>query len=409
MKGFWERKLWKRWKWVPVLFCAVLLMWPGQALALFDGGWLREGSVEGSLYTVSADDAVLFIINRQVSVGDLYVAEDNAKYRISVVDDKQQTAQATFVETITLPEALTWAGDDAVQAAKSGDTGKTPTVCLYCTHTDESYVPSDGTESQDEGGGILDVAQAFQGALEVQGFKVVLDETNHVPHDAGAYRRSRRTAIGLIKSEQPTAVFDIHRDATPVEEYEAEVDGQQASRVRIVIGRKNPNQDVNEELAYRVKAIADKEYPGLIKDVFIGKGAYNQELSPRSLLLEFGTHEMDKERVIEATKPLAQVVAKVFDVQGSNDQAQVEKTGQETAVNATEKPNSTQAQGSQVSRKNTTETGQKDKSNSAATGASKGAGSGIVWLLLVVGVGAAVLFFVSNSGKEMRARLRGKQ
>ena len=58
----------------------------------------------------------------------------------------------------------------------------------------------------------------------------------------------------------------------------------------------------------KLKAIADDRYPGLIKDIYIGKGNYNQDLYPRAILLEFGTHEMEKALVIDSTKYMAEVV-----------------------------------------------------------------------------------------------------
>ena len=52
-------------------------------------------------------------------------------------------------------------------------------------------------------------------------------------------------------------------------------------------------------------------YPGLIKDIFIGKGNYNQELYPQSILLEFGTHTLEKEKAISATELMANVINEV--------------------------------------------------------------------------------------------------
>ena len=63
-------------------------------------------------------------------------------------------------------------------------------------------------------------------------------------------------------------------------------------------------------MAYKIKAVADKTYPGLIKDIYIGKGMYNQELSPRSLLFEIGTYENNKEAAQTSAKFLADVVSK---------------------------------------------------------------------------------------------------
>ena len=50
--------------------------------------------------------------------------------------------------------------------------------------------------------------------------------------------------------------------------YETKVNGEYMSKVRIVIGKRNQNRKANEELAYKIKAIADKAYPGLIKDIY---------------------------------------------------------------------------------------------------------------------------------------------
>ena len=98
----------------------------------------------------------------------------------------------------------------------------------------------------------------------------------------------------------------------PAEQYETEVDGKDISKVRLFVGRTNQNAAENRAFARQIKAEADREYPGLIKDIFIGKGNYNQDLSPNSLLLEFGTHEIDKEKAKEATGYIAEVLDSVL-------------------------------------------------------------------------------------------------
>ena len=96
----------------------------------------------------------------------------------------------------------------------------------------------------------------------------------------------------------------------PKSQYDVNLAGQPATKVRIVIGRRNQNKQANQELAYKVKAVADKTYPGLIKDIYIGQGMYNQELSPRSLLFEVGTYENDKKAAQTSANYLADVVSK---------------------------------------------------------------------------------------------------
>ena len=98
----------------------------------------------------------------------------------------------------------------------------------------------------------------------------------------------------------------------PADQYETEVNGEDISKVRLFVGRTNQNAAENKAFAQQIKAEADREYPGLIKDIFIGKGNYNQDLSPNSLLLEFGTHTIDKEKAQDAAGYVAEVLDNVL-------------------------------------------------------------------------------------------------
>ena len=240
--------------------------------------------------------------------GDEYISSDNRLWVVVGVDDeaRRATAQCLGEE----PEC------DAVLAravfAQAGRKAGEKLVALYSTHSDESYVKGDGAASREGRGGIYDVDKALKEALEKLGIRVELDATTHLPHDAKAYSRSRRTAESLMKL-RPDALLDIHRDGIPDEsEYETQVDGRDTSRVRLLVGRSNPDSAANREFAKALKAAADEKYKGLIKDIFIGRGDYNQAVSPRSLLLEFGTHTLDKDRAIDATKYMADVLNTVL-------------------------------------------------------------------------------------------------
>ena len=72
---------------------------------------------------------------------------------------------------------------------------------MYSTHSDESYVPSDGESSKLEDAGIYDVGEALAKSFEESGIEVVYSKETFHPHDAGAYRRSRRTAEELLKDD----------------------------------------------------------------------------------------------------------------------------------------------------------------------------------------------------------------
>ena len=250
----------------------------------------NETEVEFSPYTLRDESgAVLTMHGGQIWPGDEYISGDDKWYRVVSVDDAARTATAEYLGD---------AGDDALTAfaVNQGDSrdGK-KLIAMYSTHSDESYVPDDGTASKWQNAGIYDVGDSLKAALEKRGINTVYSKETFLPHDADAYTRSRRTAEELLK-QGPDALLDIHRDAVPAEQYETEVNGQDISKVRLFVGRTNQNASENKAFARQIKAEADREYPGLIKDIFIGKGNYNQDLSPNSLLLEFGTHEIDKEK-----------------------------------------------------------------------------------------------------------------
>ena len=264
--------------------------------------------VEFLSYTLyDADGAMLTMHGGQIWPGDEYISGDDKWYRVVSVDDAARTATARY-----LGPAVADAPAMAAFASKQGQNGSDKKlIAMYSTHSDESYVPDDGTASKWKNAGIYDVGDSLKDALETLGIKTVYSKETFLPHDADAYTRSRRTAEELLK-QGPDALLDIHRDAVPAEQYETEVNGEDISKVRLFVGRTNQNAAENKAFAQQIKAEADREYPGLIKDIFIGKGNYNQDLSPNSLLLEFGTHTIDKEKAQEATGYIARVLDSVL-------------------------------------------------------------------------------------------------
>ena len=264
-----------------------------------------ETDVDILSYTlVDAGGAVLTMRGGQIWPGDEYISGDDRWYRVVSVDDDARVATAEYLGSAVDDARTAFA---TKKAAK--DTGKL--IAMYSTHSDESYVPDDGAASKWQNAGIYDVGDSLKDALEKRGIKTIYSKETFLPHDADAYTRSRRTAEELLK-KGPDALLDIHRDAVPAEQYETEVNGEDISKVRLFVGRTNQNAAENKAFAQQIKAEADREYPGLIKDIFIGKGNYNQELYPHALLMEFGTHEIEKEKAEASTDYIAEVLDNVL-------------------------------------------------------------------------------------------------
>ena len=224
------------------------------------------------------DSSVILRTARILHPGDEYIDQANRHFRVVMLEEK-----TAWVEQIKSQSPLTGDARGSLpsggeMAAGSNQNAK-PAVGIYHTHGAESYVPTDGTETIDQGGGILQVGDALTRALENKGFDVNHVREPHTPHDAGAYQRSRRTAEELV-TEGDQLIFDVHRDAVPPEEYEETVEGEEVTKILLVLGQQNQNADNNRNFAVNLKQIADEEHPGLVKGI-LGAQATTTRTSPR--------------------------------------------------------------------------------------------------------------------------------
>ncbi len=265
-------------------------------------GEAEERTDRGYYTLVDEDNQVITMTGRSLDPGDHYIARDNRLFEVLGTDGDKVSVR--YKETIELPKI-----SGELFGAKVGTASENQGVVgIYHTHNAESYVPSSGTESKDDGrGDILEVGRALAEALEDQGLTVHWTDNSHIPHDGQAYMRSRRTATELLQ-KNPDTLLDVHRDATPPEVYETKVDGTPMTAVRLVVGRQNQNQAANLEYAKRIKVVADDMYPGLVEGIFDARGNYNQDLGPKTILLEFGAHTTGLDQAQQAAEYFAKVI-----------------------------------------------------------------------------------------------------
>jgi stage II sporulation protein P len=283
----------------------------------------HEERGEGYYTVVDEEKREIFMTAIMVAPGDIFIAEDDRAYEITLVQG--DIAHAVLVGTLGLDEErgsgaqglLERAFSTAVSALRSvflaqGEQGRGRTVVLYNTHSDESYEPTSGTPTKDWGD-VYKVAAAFERALEKQGFRVVRSTDNHNPHDGGAYARSRRTLAQLMK-ENPIAAFDIHRDAVPPQAYRATVAGEDVTKITLVVGQQNQTRGQNIQFAKTLKAEADRRAPGLIKGILWAQGDYNQDMLGRSVIIEVGAHTNRLDQAERAVNLFASSVGQVLGV-----------------------------------------------------------------------------------------------
>lgn len=327
-----------------------------------------------NMYYNMVDDSgkIVYTTGWKVRIGDEFITEDNNRYQITSIQgqiayvkllEKKDVAQLSHFFVSNFADLL------ELQRVYAQDNKK---IAIYHTHNDEAYVPSDGTESSDSGnGGIIKVGNVFSDALAKEGLEPIHVDTNHVPHDDMAYERSRRTVVQLLK-QSPAAIFDIHRDATPPEAYQANINGEDITKIQLVVGKYGPTGKQIEEYALQMKAASDEQYPGLVKGIFFAKGGdYNQDLHPKSMLLEVGSHTNNREAAERGIAMFAAVVPSVIGVTSANNSNIEGKSGVGTP----------------------------------AAGIS-GSVKSIGWIILFFVIGTAVFLFLSTgSMREAKAKL----
>ncbi len=288
----------------------------------------RERSDDGFFTILDEDGEVICRTAHYITAGDEYLTAANKLYRVEKVEGDQ--AHARLVEEATLAAGparqslLTEIRRAATalfrgkQQPAQGEEEKRP-VALFHTHSGESYVPSDGRPHIEGNGGVTKVGEAMARRLRDENVPVIHDRTSHDPQDAMAYDRSRRTVAELLQ-KNPIALIDIHRDAVPAEEYEKWIDGEKVTKVQFVVGRQNPNMQASDAFARQVKAEVDQKYPGLVKGIFYGSGKYNQDMAPRLLLIEVGTHTMEREAAEKGAEIFAAAAHRVLSTGAAAEQ-----------------------------------------------------------------------------------------
>jgi stage II sporulation protein P len=259
-----------------------------------------------------------------VTVGDRYISQENNEYIVREVE--QGKAIAENLGKVDLLEGVS----EKISITPLAESQENKLIALYHTHNGESYNP--GPDSVPERGEIHDVGDKLASILEKKGVKVLHSDNLHLPHDGATYERSRGTALNLTKN-QPDAIFDIHRDAIPKKsEYLTKIDGKTISQIRLVVGRQNPNKKANDQFARSLKAVTDKYYPGLIRDIFYGGGSYNQQISTHALLLEFGTHVIPENQVIASTNLMGDAIYNLLYGQDKNTSKATEKEQNNSSI-----------------------------------------------------------------------------
>ncbi|MDD4600906.1 hypothetical protein SDC9_13968 [bioreactor metagenome] len=322
---------------ISLLILVLMTQQSPQAFSAF----IYDGAEQVGYVTIlDEQDNIVMQTGLNIQPGDEYIGETNHVYQIMYVENN--IAKARYVRNDISqeaePEALPAQASQGAVRTSQAPANQATKVAIYHTHTDESYIPSDGKSTTPGKGSIIDVGSTFSDQLNKLGYTTIHSKTIHEPHDANAYQRSRRTFTKLL-AQQPAALFDIHRDSAPLQTYKATINGQDTTKILLVVGRQNQNHNTTLNYARQLKREADRKYKGLIRGIFIAHGNYNQDLSPRAMLVEVGTQYNTREAAERGITLFADIIPSIIAPQKNGARAQSEAPDNDQAPNPQYSPN----------------------------------------------------------------------
>ena len=207
-------------------------------------------------------------------------------------------------------------------------------VLLVHTHTTEGYADSDkdwydksiNPRTTDKSESVVAVADEIEKKLNAAGIKTLHVTTYHdYPEYTGADNRARETIKSyLAKYPSIEMVIDVHRDAMMLDDGTkikptVTIDGKKAAQVMIISGCDNDGTldfgGWRDNLAMAVqlqKQLAD-DHEGLARPLYFAPYRYNMDLTPNSLLIEFGTDVNTLSEAKYAGKMVGESLVKVLE------------------------------------------------------------------------------------------------
>lgn len=285
------------------------------------------------------------------SVEELFLSE-GIQEEIAAENERMQTTSGEFQKAETRAQVLDYEkllnfeylkknfytvdsstniGEDRLNARRmleydatiSTDSSK-PQILIYHTHAHETF--ADSVEG-DTSTTIVGVGEKLAQILrEEYGFNVI--------HDTGVYDTNRDYAysvagpvISQILEENPSieVVIDLHRDGVAdTTHLVTDVGGRPTAQFMFFNGLsylngkgdidylENPYIEENLAFSFQMKLAADEYYPGFARNIYLKGLRYNMHFREKSLLIEVGAQTNTVEEVMNATEPIAHILAMVL-------------------------------------------------------------------------------------------------
>jgi len=199
-----------------------------------------------------------------------------------------------------------------------------PLVGIYCTHTSEGYAEAE--RSSEGAGAVLEAALQLREELIHLGIPAVCCETVHdIPNWSASYSNSLESLRQMAQDYPSIEIFiDIHRNSSiagvnTVLTAATAADADMA-RLMLIVGSDqrsaHPNWRENLALAEELGGLIEEQQAGLLLEVRVQSGRYNQHFDPGCLLIEVGSTDNTTQQAKASMQPLAAALQQLLAARG---------------------------------------------------------------------------------------------
>ncbi|QDI89759.1 stage II sporulation protein P [Salicibibacter halophilus] len=197
-----------------------------------------------------------------------------------------------------------------------------PLIHISHAHNREAFHSEiEGDEDLHPEENIVKVGEYFADAFREHDLPVEVsddDVTGMLDEEGLDYSQSYEMNREIVEEakeehEELEFFFDLHRDSVGREHTAVTINEEVYARTFFVIGEDHPDYEQNLEMATEIHNRLEERWPGLSRGVITRGGAgvngvYNQDLSPNSMLIEFGGVDNTYEEVYRSADALAEVL-----------------------------------------------------------------------------------------------------
>lgn len=231
---------------------------------------------------------------------------------VPVLADFSQAAEISVYDPSGLNLNLEALLEKPLELDLSGDR---PRVLILHTHATESYEGVPYWRTEDGAQNMLAIGDRVAQLLEGRGIPTVHSGALHdYPSYNGSYTRARQTIREMLDAYPSIRlVLDLHRDASDAPggqmRTQAQVNGQPAAQLMLVMGCNHEDYAENVSLALKLHAQLEHQAPGIMRPLQLRPSRFNQDLSPGALLVEVGAAGNTQAEAMAAAEQLAWAIA----------------------------------------------------------------------------------------------------